>query len=77
LLEFESTINAMKLLSKAKPDVAISNRDVISVFSRGRGQNFDRLLRGGQNRKNTTFCWQKHKKVTIFQNQGGANAPPK
>jgi len=47
LLEFESTINAMKLLSKAKPDVAISNRDVISVFSRGRGQNFDRLLWGG------------------------------
>jgi len=49
-------------------------RDVISVFSRGGVQNFDRLPRGGQNMKNTKFCKQKHQKVTIFQNQ--ASPPP-
>jgi len=44
-------------------------------FFPGGGQNFDRLPRGGQNMKNTKFCRQKHQQVTIFQNQGGKDAP--
>jgi len=45
-----------------------------SLFS-GVGKTLTDFLGGGQNMKNTTFCRQKHQKVTIFQNQGG-NAPP-
>jgi len=51
-------------------------RDVISVFSRG-GQNFDRVpRRGGAKYEEKIFCRQKHKKVTIFQIQGGGQMPP-
>jgi len=53
-------------------------RDVISVFSRGGAHNFDRLpwgRGGGQNIKKIKVCRHKHKKVTIFQIQGEANAP--
>jgi len=32
---------------------------------------------GGQNMKKTKKFRQKHKIVTIFQNQKGANAPPR
>jgi len=44
------------------------------IFFQG-GQNA-RLPRERQNMKKTKFCVQKHKKINIFQNQGGgANAP--
>jgi len=49
-------------------------RDVISFFPRS-GGNFDRLPRGGQKMKKTKFSL-KTQKITIFQNQEGANAPP-
>jgi len=44
-------------------------------FVQGGGQHFDRLPRKGQTMKKN--CRQKHKIVSIFQNQGGgANASP-
>jgi len=50
-------------------------RDVISVLPGG-GKILTEFLGGGQNVKKLKSCRQKHKKFTIFQIQGGGNAPP-
>jgi len=51
--------------------------DVISVFFRVGGHNFDRLRRGGgaKNERKKFVC-AKTQKVTIFQIQGGGKCPP-
>jgi len=58
---------------ESQPASHPTTRDVISVCSRG-GLNFDRLPRRGQNMKKQNFVC-KNTKITIFQIQGGGNAP--
>jgi len=44
-------------------------------FFIGRGKILTDFLGGGQNMKRKKNCAQKHKKITAFQIQGGANTP--
>jgi len=53
--------------------IRLQSRDVISVFSIG-GKILTDFL-GGAKYEKTTFCAEKHKKVTIFKIQGGQIHP--
>jgi len=57
-------------------DIPVCRSGTSFQFFPGGGNILTEFLGGGQNMKNTKFCRQKHKKVTIFQNQGRQMASP-